>query len=189
MKKIAAAAVLCALALSGCRTSYSWRSGVPADMRTVAAPTFRNESDITELGSLASQQVLREFQREGTMKIAAVGDSAYEVQGVIVGSGSKQAGYSTRKIPRDREFRLKVRAKVSVIDKTTGAVLVGDRIYQADTTYLTSTDRLTAERDASGRVAEELARQIVDDVVARNWGTDDVREDQKEEPLEDNDYD
>jgi hypothetical protein len=68
-------------------------------------------------------------------------------------------------------------------------VVVGDRVYQADTTYLTSSDRLTAERDASGRVAEELARQIVDDVVARNWGTDDVDENRPEQPLEDNDYD
>lgn len=174
--------------LAGC-TAYTWTSPIPADKRTVAVPTFRNESSVTEMGSVLTRQILREFQREGTMKIAAVGDSAYEVQGVVTSSGSTSAAYETRRIVRDREFRLTVRAKVSVIDKTTGAVVVGDRVYQADTTYLTSSDRLTAERDASGRVAEELARQIVDDVVARNWGTDDVDENRPEQPLEDNDYD
>ena len=38
------------LALAGCRTSYSWTSDVPKNLRTVSVPTFRNESDITELG-------------------------------------------------------------------------------------------------------------------------------------------
>jgi len=38
-------------------------------------------------------------------------------------------------------------------------------------------------------VAEALARQIVDDVVSRNWGTDDADENRAEKPLEDNDYD
>jgi len=178
-----------ALALvAGCR-AYTWTSPVPAEMRTVAVPTFRNESSVTEMGSVLKRQILREFQREGTMKIAAVGDSAYEVQGVVTSSGSTSAAYETRKIVRNHEFRLKVRARVSVIDKTTGAVVIGDRLYEADTTYLTSADRLTAERDASGRVAEALARQIVDDVVSRNWGTDDADENRAEKPLEDNDYD
>ena len=174
--------------LAGC-TAYTWTSPIPAGMRTVAVPTFRNESNVTEMGSVLTRQILREFQREGTMKIAAVGDSAYEVQGVVTSSGSKAAAYNTQKIVRNREFRLTVRAKVSVIDKTTGAVLISDRVYQADTTYLSSSDRLTPERDASARVAEELARQIVDDVVARNWGTDDTDESKPEKPLEDNDYD
>ena len=172
--------------VAGCK-AYTWTSPIPAGMRTVAVPTFRNESGVTELGSVVTQQVLREFQREGTMKIAPVGESAYEIQGVIVASGSASAGYNPQTIVRGREFRLTVMAKVSVIDKTTGSVVVGDRIYRADTTYLASGDLLTPERDASGRVADDLARQIVDDVVARNWGTDDAAETKAKQALEGND--
>ena len=48
------------LLVCGC-AAYSWRSGVPAEMRTVSVSTFRNESDLTELGAVAARQVLREF--------------------------------------------------------------------------------------------------------------------------------
>ena len=40
------AAALAVLLLAGC-SHYTWRSQVPADMRTVSVPTFLNESDGT----------------------------------------------------------------------------------------------------------------------------------------------
>ena len=61
MKKILPT-VLAALALAGC-ANYRWTSPVPADMQTVTVPTFRNESNVLELGAVATRQVLREFQR------------------------------------------------------------------------------------------------------------------------------
>ena len=76
-------ALVTVAALAGCRSPYSWTSDVPQKLRTVAVPTFRNESDVTELGVLAATQILSEFQREGTFKIARPDDAAGEVQGVI----------------------------------------------------------------------------------------------------------
>ena len=81
MKKILPMA-LAAFALAGC-ASYRWTSPVPSDMRTVCVPTFRNESDVVEIGAVAARQVLREFQREGTFKIAPADEAAIEVQGVV----------------------------------------------------------------------------------------------------------
>ena len=39
----------------------------------------------------------------------------------------------------------------------------------AETTFFSDTDIVTARRDASGRLAEDLARQIVDDVAGYKW--------------------
>ena len=169
MKKIAAAAVLCALALSGCRTSYSWRSGVPADMRTVAAPTFRNESDITELGSLASQQVLREFQREGTFRIARPDDAAIEIQGVVKNADLSLGGGNRKTGMRLADYRLSVMAEVSVVDRRNGRVLIDNRAYGAEAVFASQMDLSTSMRNAGGRLAEDLARQIVDDVLSVQW--------------------
>ena len=69
-------------AVAGC-SSYTWRSSVPEEMRTVYVPTFRNETEVVELGALATRQTLREFQREGTFKIASADDAALEVQVVL----------------------------------------------------------------------------------------------------------
>ena len=68
--------IAAALALfAGC-SSYTWTSPVPKDMRTVSVPTFRNETDVVELGAIAARQTLREFQREGTFRIASADDAA-----------------------------------------------------------------------------------------------------------------
>ena len=72
-----------AAVLAGCQTSYAWRSSVPEDMRSVAVPVFRNASDVTGLGSVVTRQVLREFQREGTFRIASSDDCAVEVVGEL----------------------------------------------------------------------------------------------------------
>ena len=163
-------AMLLALAMAGCKTTYQWTSKVPQELRTVSVPTFRNESDITELGPVATRQLLREFQREGTFKIRNVGDAAVEVQGVI-----KQVGASRiagDRMSSDRHFasRLTIVAEVSVIDKRRGQVVVDNKKYTAHTVYdETPGDSATFRRDASARAADDLARQIVDDIVAYPW--------------------
>lgn len=155
---------LAALAVAGC-SGYSWKPSVPAAMRTVAVPTFANESDVTELGSVVTRQILREFQQEGTYRIVPPGRSAVEVQGRIRSGESKVIAYERNTGARNREHGFDVVAEVSFVDKTSGRILVDNRVYRAHTTFLAGNDVLTGRRDASGRIAEELARQIVDDAL------------------------
>ena len=158
-----------ALALGGCGTDYCWRSNVPQEMRTVAVPTFRNETDVTELGSLAARQVLREFQREGTFKVRSADEAALEIQGVMKATSSGVQAYDRRQGRRLAGYSLTAVAEVSVIDRRGGKVLVDNRRYRAETSYTASQDKTTAMRDASGRLAEDLARQIVTDVLNLKW--------------------
>lgn len=160
---VAAFALLAVLA-PGC-ASYSWRPSVPEGMRTVSVPTFRNESNVQELGSVMTRQVLREFQREGTFAIRREDDAALEIQGVVKDANSAGKGYNRRSGLRYASFNFTATVEVSVIDKRNGRVLVDNRRYRASTTYTAGQDISTAERDASGRLAEDLARQVVDDVL------------------------
>ncbi len=162
----AAAVALAAFALGGCGTDYAWRSAVPEGMRTVAVPTFRNESDLQEAGALASRQVLREFQREGTFSIRRTGDAALEIQGVVKSVAGGITGYDRRRGLRLGGQEVIATAVVSVVDKRRGKVLVDNRSYRASATTVSGQDVTTAQRDASGRVMEDLARQVVDDVLA-----------------------
>ncbi len=163
------AAVLAALALAAGCASYTWQPQVPAEVRTVAVPTFRNESEVTELGDIVARQVLREFQREGTYRIARLDECALEVQGVVKTAGSSTTAYDRRTNARNRDARFTATALVSFIDKSSGRVLADNRVYTAQTTFFAGADVLTGERDASGRLAEDLARQIVDDALSLNW--------------------
>jgi len=153
----------------GCLTSYRWTSSVPERMRTVCVPTFRNESDVTELGAVVSRQILREVQREGTFKIKREGDAAIEVQGIVKSAGETYSIGDRRSGARLYESVFEVVATVSVIDRANGKVLVDNRQYVAQTTYVINQDILTGQRNASGRAAEDLAMQIVDDLTSMQW--------------------
>lgn len=153
----------------GCGTDYCWRSSVPEDVRTVSVPTFRNESDVMELGAVATRQLLREFQREGTFKIRSVGDAALEVQGVVRSASSGVSAYDRRSGGRVMALTLSADVAVSVVDKRNGRVLIDNRVYRPQVGYTSGQDITTAQRDASGRLAEDLARQVVDDVLNLKW--------------------
>ena len=154
-----------ALLLVGC-SSYRWTSNVPEELRTVAVPVFENRTSSAELGPIVTQYVLREFQREGTFSIRRSGDSALEVQGSIVKASRDPAAFNRGYGSRASEYRYTVTAEVSLINKDTGKVLLNNRRYMAETTFLTRGDLLTTQRDAAARIAQEFARQIVDDVAA-----------------------
>jgi hypothetical protein len=160
---------LTAMMVAGCKTTYSWTSAVPADRRTISVPVFRNESDVTALGGTVSRQILREFQREGTFRLASAEAAAVEVQGVIRSAKSSYQGGARQVANRVNDYRFILQAEVSVVDRISGKVLVDNRVYTAETIFAGTQDLMTGRRDASGRLAEDLARQIVDDVLACQW--------------------
>ena len=161
--------VLVALcATCGCGTSYSWRSAVPEEVRTVSVPTFRNESNVSELGAVATRQLLREFQREGTFKLAGA-DAAVEVQGTVVAVESRGDGNRRLYYSRLTAADVVLVAKVSVVDHARNRVLIDNRVYRAEVPYADGVE-MTAGRDlAIERAADELAREIVDDLTLFNW--------------------
>lgn len=169
MIRVALCVFLAAAALSGCKTAYVWTSGVPSDRRTISVPVFRNESEVTELGSVVTRQVLREFQREGSFRVSSPADAAVEVQGIIRSAVSRYDGGGRHIGNRTFNSRLTLTAEVSVVDRVSGRVLVDNRTYTAEADFLATQDLMTGRRDASGRLAEDLARQIVDDVLAYHW--------------------
>lgn len=161
--------VVASVLVCGCGTSYSWRSAVPEEARTVSVPTFRNESNASELGAVATRQLLREFQREGTFRIRTAGDAALEIQGVIKSASFGMLAYDRRIYGRLAASECRAVAEVSVIDKRNRKVLVDNRKYDATTTFTSREDHTTAMRDASGRLADDLARQVVNDLLNLKW--------------------
>ena len=159
------ALVLSSLALCGC-ANYRWTSSVPEEMRTVAVPVFENRTMSAELGVIVSQYVSREFQREGTFSLRRAGASSIEVQGSVVKAERHPVSFDRAYGSRADEYRYLVTVEVSIVNKDVGRVLQAGRPYTGETTFLVQGDLLTAQRNAAQRIAQDLARQIVDDVVS-----------------------
>ena len=156
----------CAFALlAGC-LGYSWTSDVPESRRTVSVPAFENRTNYAEFGATATKHVLREFQREGTFKIRRTGDSALELQGVVTKVTLNGINYDRGYDRRASEYRMKVTVECSLIDKVENKVLFNNRKFTGETTFLSQRDVLTGQRNASDRLATDLARQIVDGVLS-----------------------
>ncbi len=165
MKLRACLLLIPTLILCGC-ANYRWTSRVPEEIRTVAVPVFENRTQSAELGPIVTQYTLREFQREGTFSIRRAGASSIEVQGAIVKTERTPISYTRGYGMRAGEYRYYVTAEVSIVDKDGGKVLQDGRKYVAETTFMVQNDLLTGQRNAAQRIAAELARQIVDDVVS-----------------------
>ena len=156
-----------ALILCGCSLpDYRWTSRVPDEIRTVAVPVFMNRTQSAELGPIVTQFTLREFQKEGTFSIRRTGDSSIEVQGSIVKAERRPVSFDRGHGMRAGEYRYYVTAEVSIVNMDSGKVLQDARKYVAETTFMVQGDLLTGQRDAAQRIAADLARQIVDDVVS-----------------------
>lgn len=156
---------IAAMLFSGC-AGYQWGTSVPKAYRKVSVPVFENLTAVSELGPIVTQCTLREFQREGSFGIVRPEDAAIEVQGVLRGMSREGVAYNRGEGMRASEYRYVVVADVSFIDKKNGRVLLERKDVKGETTFLTQDDLLTGQRNASFRIAADIARQVVNDAVA-----------------------
>lgn len=166
MKKVLLpVALACAAFLTGC-AGYTWGTSVPKEYRKVSVPVFENLTNVSELGPIVTQYTLREFQREGSFRIARAEDAAIEVQGVLRTTKRVAVDYDRGRGMRASEYRYAVLADVSFVDKKNGKILFERKGIEGETTFLTQDDFLTGQNNASFRVASDIARQIVNDAIA-----------------------
>jgi hypothetical protein len=175
MKESFLAAALGAMTLAAGCAGYTWGTSVPAEYRTVAVPVFENLSEAAEMGPTVTQYTLREFQREGSFKVARTGEAAIEVQGVIRKMVRGGVAYDRGRGMRATEYRYMIVADVSFVDKLNGKVLLERKGITGETTFLTQNDLLTGQKNATARIAQDIARQIVNEAVALKFPRDGKR--------------
>lgn len=167
-------ALAASMLLSGC-AGYSWGTSVPKEYRKVSVPVFENLTTVSEIGPIVTQYTLREFQREGSFRIVRPEDAMIEVQGVLRSMSREGVAYDRGQGMRASEYRYVVVADVSFIDKKDGKVLLERKGIKGETTFLTQNDLLTGQKNASFRIASDIARQIVNDAVALPFPGDGTR--------------
>jgi hypothetical protein len=149
---------------AGC-AGYTWGTSVPKSYRKVSVPVFENLTTASEIGQIVTQYTLREFQREGSFRIVRPEDADIEVQGVLSYMGRDGVAYDRGQGMRASEYRYVVSADVSFIDKKNGKIILERKGIKGETSFLTQNDLLTGQRNASFRIASDIARQIVNEAV------------------------
>lgn len=173
--KVLAGMVL--LLQAGC-ASYTFRSSVPEEMRTIAVPVFENASGFPEADVAVTQAILREIQREGTFKIAKIDDASLVLHGRVLKSRSEAISYDRNYSSRASEYRYYLTVEFSLWERSTGKVLIRDRRLETGTTFSVRGDMLTSLRDAYPRISKDMAREVIDLLLAQ-WSDPETPEKKK----------
>jgi hypothetical protein len=150
--------------ISGCGT-YHVTSGVPEEIRTISVPVFENKTGFPEFGAIATQYTLREIQREGTFKIAPLESASFKLL-CTLSTEQRAVSFNRSYGSRASEYRYKLIASVTLVERSTGKLLLDNVKVEAITSFMTHDDMLTGMQDATPRVSKELSRAIVDTILA-----------------------
>ena len=167
--KIALSTLLLVSLLSGC-AGYHVGPATPAYLRqvhSIAVPTFRNGTLIPRMESLITSTVIKQFQQDGTFRIANENTADATLKGEIVSVGRSPARSVRGNVLATTEFNLALRVHYTLIGRD-GKPLAGPADVYGTTSFFVGEDVSTDERQALPIAAEELAVRLVNQ-LSEGW--------------------
>jgi len=162
------AALVC-VCLTGC-LGYHIGPAKPSylsDVHSIAVPTFGNKTLIPRIEVLITDTVIKQFQQDGTFKMAN-GDNADAVlKGDIVSVSRSPARSVQGNVLSTAEFNLSLRVKYKLVGRD-GKELAPPVEASGTTSFFVGTDVTTDERQALPLAAEELAVHMVSQ-LSEGW--------------------
>jgi hypothetical protein len=172
MKKtllIKSTGVLTALLLGGC-TGYKIGPVTPKYMdgiKSIAVPTFRNNTLIPRVEVLVTNTVIKQFQQDGTFQIANT-EKADAILEAKIESIDRTPSRSVRdNIRATREFRLRLAINYVLRDPATNEQITQGRAT-GETSFFVGSDVNQEERIAIPRAAELAAQRLVSE-LSEGW--------------------
>ncbi len=167
MKKlIASVACLC---LNGC-LGYHIGPVKPYylhDVHTIAVPTFKNETLIPRVEALVTGTVIKQFQQDGTYRIASEGNADAVLKAEITRISRSPARSVRGNVLATTEFNLSMRVHYRLVGRD-GQALGPPGEAVGTTSFFVGTDVVTDERQALPLATEELATRLVSQ-LSEGW--------------------
>ena len=160
--------LLLTLLLSGC-AGYQLGPATPAQLRqihSIAVPTFANNTLVPRIESLVTGTVIKQFQQDGTFRIAS-GDAAdATLKGEIVAVNRSPARSVRGNVLSTTEFVLVLVVKYTLVGRDGKPLSAGGA--SGSTSFFVGSDVNTDERQALPLAAEGLARNVVSQ-LSEGW--------------------
>ncbi len=164
-------AAAAALLLPSC-SGYRLGSSKPARMenvRTIAVPTFRNLTLEPRSAVLVTNNVVRQFQLDGTYQIADAQSADALLRGTIRSFTRRQLRSARNNNLRTRELELVMDVDFALEQSHTGNLLAKGTVKGATSVFLDPNFQLSERQaldDASRKMAEELVSRL-----SEGWGS------------------
>ncbi|HEX7518419.1 MAG TPA: LptE family protein [Chthoniobacterales bacterium] len=160
---------LLALLLSGC-AGYRIGPATPAYLRqihSIAVPTFRNATLVPRIEVLVTGTVIKQFQQDGTFRIANEDNADATLKGEIVLVGRSPARSVRGNVLATTEFNLSLRVRYTLVGRD-GKTIAGPSEAAGLTSFFVGADVSTDERQALPLAAEQLAGRLVSQ-LSEGW--------------------
>jgi hypothetical protein len=167
--KKASSIFLLALLLSGC-AGYHLGPATPAYLRqihSIAVPTFRNTTLVPRIEVLVTGTVIKQFQQDGTFRIANEDSADAILKGEIIGVGRSPARSVRGNVLATTEFNLSLRVRYTLVGRD-GKTIAGPTDAAGVTSFFVGSDVNTDERQALPLAAEEMAGHLVSQ-LSEGW--------------------
>ena len=161
---------LLAVLFSGC-AGYHLGPATPAHLRqvhSIAVPVFRNSTLVPRIEVLITGTVIKQFQQDGTFRIANEANADAILKGDIVRITRAPARSLRGNVLATTEFSLSLRVRYSLVERTSGKVLTAPVEVIGTTSFFVGPDITSDERQALPLAAEELATQLVSQ-LSEGW--------------------
>ena len=157
--------VLAALCV-GCASNYQLGTTLPPALRDVYVPSVVNQTTEPTIHQIASQSLLAEIQRDGTLNLLSEEEEARVILEVsIINFEMKAIAYQENDKHTGREYRATVTAHVSFRDRSNGRVLLSNNII-GETDFELVSDLTSAKRRMMPIVCKKLSENIVDACIS-----------------------
>ena len=148
---------------TGC-AGYHIGASVPQKMvgvKTVAVPTFRNETLVPRLEVLAASTLVKQFQQDGTLEVRAPEDADVIVEGTIKRIYRRGARSVRSDIVKQQEYYLTVTVNYTVTRRGSKEILDTATVAGDTTFFVSGNDVNQDERQAIPLAIEKVSANIV----------------------------
>ena len=143
-------------------------NGIPAGALSAQVNLFRNDTFEPRLSEPVATAVRREIQRDGSFRLATQGEGDIVVDGVITEFRRSAISFQPADIVTVRDYELIMIARVTAVNRRTGAVLVQSDVG-GRTVIRAGADLASAERQAVPLIANDLARNLTSLLADGSW--------------------
>lgn len=164
LTKFAAALAILSAVLCGC-ANYQLGTTLPPHLRTVSVATFKNLSGEPNIESSITSATLREFNRDGQLKVKDADEADILLTGDIAEYTLDPVRQDRNNPKKTREYKAVIKMNILAVERATGKKVTSQTVTGSKT-FEAQGDLMTARRNVLPDVAEDLAKKTVDAVIS-----------------------
>ena len=150
--------------LAGC-ANYQLGTTLPPHLRSVYVETFKNATKEPQIETTITSQTIREFQRDGQLKVKGA-DEADIILKAVITDYELDPVRSNRNNPKaTMEYKAIVTVQVFATERVNGKKVVAQSVTGSKV-FEVRGDLMTARRNILPEVSRELGRKVVDAVIS-----------------------